>query len=128
MLKVDAKNRRVDLTQRSEEERAADKALTEQGARSVRVAGLNSMGAALARAGIRKQDFEDLSKVWTLVFNPQQSRAHTGCHLTSMYLSWQSTREALRRCIEFLCWSGNAQLCCKAQFEYHFKQGLCKVV
>ncbi len=66
MLKVDAKNRRVDLTQRSEEERAADKALTEQGARSVRVAGLNSMGAALARAGIRKADFEDLSKVWTL--------------------------------------------------------------
>lgn len=67
VLKVDAKNRRVDLTQRSEEERAADKALTEQGARSIRVSGLNSMGAALARAGIRKQDFEDVSKVQLLL-------------------------------------------------------------
>ena len=70
VLRIDAKNRRVDLTQRSEEERAADKALTEQGARSVRVSGLNSLGAALARAGIRKQDFEDVSKVWRCISVP----------------------------------------------------------
>ena len=72
MLRIDAKNRRVDLTQRSEEERAADKALAEKGAQSVRVSGLNSLGAALARAGIRKQDFEDLSQVWQLPLTSHQ--------------------------------------------------------
>ncbi len=63
VLKVDAKNRRVDVTQRSEEEIEADRTLNEKGASTARVSGMNTLQAALARAGIRKQDFEDLSKV-----------------------------------------------------------------
>ena len=63
VLKVDAKNRRVDVTQRSEEEIEADRTLNEKGASTTRVSGMNTLQAALARAGIRKQDFEDLSKV-----------------------------------------------------------------
>ncbi len=67
VLRIDAKARRVDLTQRSEEERALDKKLTEEGARSIKVSGLNTLGAALARAGISKRDYEDISKVcWHL--------------------------------------------------------------
>jgi len=76
VLKVDAKNRRVDLTQRSEEERAAEKTLTEEGVRTVKVSGLNSLGAALARAGIRKQDFEDLSKVCSNLGEPAPDTTH----------------------------------------------------
>ena len=63
VLKVDAKNRRVDVTQRSEEEIEADRTLNEKGASTARTSGMNTLQAALARAGIRKQDFEDLSKV-----------------------------------------------------------------
>lgn len=80
VMKVDAKARRVDLTQRSEEERQADKALAEVGARTVKVSGMNTLEAALARAGIRKQDFEDLSKVGRI---PRPSHAMTPsavCH------------------------------------------------
>lgn len=63
VLRVDAKARKVDLTQRSEEDRALDKKLSEEGARSIKVSGLNTLGAALARAGISKKDYEDISKV-----------------------------------------------------------------
>lgn len=63
MIRVDAKARKVDLSQRSEEERAADKKLAERGAGTVKVSGMNSLQAALARAGVSKTDFVDLSKV-----------------------------------------------------------------
>ena len=63
VIRVDAKSRKVDLSQRSEEERAADKKLAEKGAGTVKVAGMNQLQAALARAGIQKNDFVDLSKV-----------------------------------------------------------------
>lgn len=63
VIRVDAKSRKVDLSQRSEDERAADKKLAEKGAGTVKVAGMNQLQAALARAGIQKTDFVDLSKV-----------------------------------------------------------------
>ena len=64
MIKVDAKARRVDVSQRSEEERAADAKLSREGASSIlKTAGMNTLQAALARAGISKTDFEDLSQV-----------------------------------------------------------------
>ena len=99
VLKVDAKNRRVDLTQRSEEERAAEKTLTEEGARTVKISGLNSLGAALARAGIRKQDFEDLSKVCSNLGEPARSYSRT--HVNAAFMQvlhsrrmWHVTRFA----------------------------------
>ena len=74
MIKVDAKARRVDVSQRSEEERAADAKLSREGASTVaKTAGMNSLQAALTRAGISKHDFEDLSQVALLagaVFKP----------------------------------------------------------
>ena len=63
MIKVEAKQRRVDVTQRSEEDRAADRKLATEGAATVQTAGMNSLQAALARAGIQKKDFVDVSKV-----------------------------------------------------------------
>ena len=63
MIRVDSKLRKVDLSQRSEEERAADKKMAEKGAGTVKVSGMNSLQAALARAGVQKTDFVDLSEV-----------------------------------------------------------------
>lgn len=63
VIRVDSKARKVDLSQRSEEERASDKKLAEKGAGTIKVSGMNTLQAALARAGIQKADFEDLSKV-----------------------------------------------------------------
>lgn len=62
-MKVDAKARKVDVSQRSEEERAADRKLSAEGASSVQTAGMNSLQAALARVGIKKIDFVDVSQV-----------------------------------------------------------------
>jgi hypothetical protein len=50
------------VSQRSEEDRAADQKLSREGAASVQTAGMNTLQAALARAGIRKKDFEDISQ------------------------------------------------------------------
>jgi predicted RNA-binding protein with RPS1 domain len=63
VIRVDSKSRKVDLSQRSEEERAADKKMAEKGAGTVKVSGMNSLQAALARAGVQKTDFVDLSEV-----------------------------------------------------------------
>jgi hypothetical protein len=62
VIKVDTKTRKVDLSQRSDEEREAEKVLAERGAGSVNTAGMTMLGAALARAGIKKNDFVDLSQ------------------------------------------------------------------
>ncbi|KAK9914903.1 hypothetical protein WJX75_002062 [Coccomyxa subellipsoidea] len=62
VIRVDSKSRKVDLSQRSEEERAADKKMAEKGAGTVKVSGMNSLQAALARAGVQKTDFVDLSE------------------------------------------------------------------
>jgi len=52
VVSVNERNRRVDLSGRSEAERAADKALAEKGAVSTSTGGLTALQAALARAGI----------------------------------------------------------------------------
>ena len=63
VIKVDSKSGKVDLSQRDQEERAAEKKLADKGAGTINTAGMTPLGAALARAGIKKNNFVDLSKV-----------------------------------------------------------------